>query len=639
MATKKNIVEKSKPETQESLFYSFERGVTRTPEFKEIFRNGQPWINFGVDNLYPQELIRLYLDASSLHTSLIRKKGNMTSGGGFKVDGLNGAALNFLANRFANTTIDQIAYAAGIDYAMFGGFYLNITWSKDGNSISRIQHLPYEKVRCAKPVEGCDPEDKYFYVSRDWEFYRRKENTPVLVCGYNPLKALDEPNQVIFVKQYSPNSEYYSYCNYTSTLNWIKLAFEINVYHLKSIQNNMNSGLIIINKNGIPPAEMREQNYQELKKRYGGADAAGDILMVYAQNKDSAPEFIPFPNNGSDQRFKDLMEQVNQNILIGHDASSIIGNIETAGKLGAKTDVADSYEAFQNTVISPIQKVIEDTINKLANFNGIVANFELNKYNIYSTPVAAEEQKMYIEVKQYPKNNFGGPGSGPNPGDGGGDSGGGDSGGGDSGVSAAEKLTENNNDRATSIEDEIRNNPLESGHIIINGEVVKSIQGDKNSVNIGKFQDLKALATDRGLSLLSLTYTHNHPARKQKDGSEEMHGSAFSDSDIRIVVEIGIGEMRAVDGEFTYSLKAKKTINSFEALRVTRSHKKHSKEAVNKRKEEYVKIQKSDKSQEEKIKEYHKVNFNYFKEDIHSVMTKIAKDNPDLITYKRTKTK
>ena len=396
---KKKATQENKVTEENSLFYSFERKVTTTPEFKEFWRNGQPWVNFGIDNLYPSELIRLYLDASSLHTALIRKKANMTSGNGFKIDGLNGAGLNFLANRFGNMTLDEIGLAVGFDLHLFGGFYLNITWSKDGKSISRIQHVPYEKVRCAKPIEGDELDEKYHYISRDWEFYRRSENTPYKICGFNPIKSVEEPNQLLFVKQYSPNAEYYSYCNYTSTLNYIKLAYEINVYHLKSIQNNLNSGMIIINKNGVPPAEQREKLYQELKNRYSGADAAGDILMVFAENAEKAPEFVPFPSNGSDARFKDLVEQVNANIRIGHDTSSIVANIETSGKLGARAEVQDAYEMFQNTIITPAQKIIQDTINKLAGYNGIVSEFELNKYNLFTTPVATD-QKMYLEIKK-----------------------------------------------------------------------------------------------------------------------------------------------------------------------------------------------------------------------------------------------
>lgn len=387
-----------KEDLQSALFYSVERGVVSTPKFNEYWKNGNAWVSCGIDNLYCNELLRLFLDSSSLHTSIIRKKANMTAGNGFKTEGLGGPALNFLANRFGTMTIDEIAFATSFDFSIFGGFYLQITWSKDGKTIARIEHVPYEKVRVSKPLPIPTDDGKYYYISKDWEFYRRVENTPIKVCGWNPLKSKEEPNQILFVKQYSPGAEYYSYPNYTSSLNFIKLAYEIGVFHLKSLQSNLNSGLIIINKSGIPSAEMREQQYQEIKRRYAGADAAGDILMVYAENAEKAPEFIPMPNNASDTRFNILIEQVNQNILIGHDASSIVGNIQTAGKLGNRTEIQDSYEMFQNTVIEPGQKVIENVINKLAGYNGIITDLKLNKYNTYtSVPV---DQKMMLEIKK-----------------------------------------------------------------------------------------------------------------------------------------------------------------------------------------------------------------------------------------------
>lgn len=394
--TKKVITDEAKNFT----FFSLERGVTTTPKFTENLRNGKPWVQFGAkDNLYPQELLKLYLDSSSLHTSLIRKKANMTASLGFNRVGLDGKTLNFLENRFSEDTLDVVAYKAAIDFYIFGGFYLNITWSKDGQSVSRIQHVPYEKTRVGKEENlyfETKIKTKKFYVSRDWEFYTRNENRPVEWFSYNPLLSKEEPEQILFTKQYSPGAEYYSYCNYTSNLNWVKMAYEIGVFHLKSIQNNMNSGMIIINKNGIPPTELRDQAYRDLKAKYAGADPAGDIIMVFAENKDKAPEFIPMPNNGSDQRFKDLMYQVNENIRLGHDASSIVSNIETAGKLGSRAEIEEAYESFQNTIINGVQKMIEDTFNKLAGFNGISQNLVLNKYNVFNkVKIEGADNKVY----------------------------------------------------------------------------------------------------------------------------------------------------------------------------------------------------------------------------------------------------
>lgn len=366
--------------TKEQLFYSFERGVVTTPKFIENYNKNYPWLYQGKDNLYSNELLRLYLDSSSLHSAILKTKADMIAGNGFDKENIGINAKTFIKNMFGDESLDQVAYKCGFDLAMYGGFYLNLVWSRDREKISAIYHLPYEKVRIKKPDVNNDDKVSEYYISRDWEYVRREENKPKEVPAFDVLNKDEHPSQILFVKQYNPGCEWYSLPEYTSTLNWIKLAYEINVYHLKSVQNNMNSGLIIVNKSGIPPQEMREQIYQDLKARYAGADAAGDILMVYAENADKAPEFIPFPNNGSDQRFKDLMDQVNQNIMLGHGANSVVAGIETAGKLGSAGEIDEQYNAFQVKKISPLQKIIEDTFNRIGDFNGITDDLKLIKF-------------------------------------------------------------------------------------------------------------------------------------------------------------------------------------------------------------------------------------------------------------------
>lgn len=371
---------------EEQFFYNIERGITKTPKFLELWKGTNQWIWCGEDNLYPQELIRLSLDSSSLHSALLRKKADMTAANGFKKEDLSGPALNFLANRFGEDTLDVIAYKTAMDLAIFSGYYLKIGWSKDRKSIARISHVPYEKVRIAKPVKGQDGkiEERKYYVSRDWTNYRRAENEPVVYSDFNALTADANPEQILFVKNYTAGAEYYALPNYTSSLNYIKLAYEISCFHLKSIQNNLNQGLVITMVGPVPPQQQRDADYKRLKDRYAGAEPSGDVMILYAQNKDLAPVITPMPNNASDERFKDLILSVNDNIKLGHGASNIIAGLETAGKLGSSTEVQEAYDAYQNTVINGMQKKIQDTFDRLASFNGIIEHFELNKYNVFN---------------------------------------------------------------------------------------------------------------------------------------------------------------------------------------------------------------------------------------------------------------
>ena len=374
MAKKK---EEQKNEGVNFEFRSFERGVVKTPIFSELWNKPGEWLYNGVDNLYPQELLRLFLDASSLHTAIIRAKSSMIAGNGFIKEGLSPAAQNFLKNPFGDESLDKVAFKAGMDLSIYGGFYLNVCWSKDGTKIARIEHVPAEKVRIGKPEEESVTE---YYVSRDWQFYRRGEkNEPKKVPSFNILDK-ENPSQILFAKQYSPGSEYYQIPSYTAVLNWIKLASEINIFHLKSVQNNMNLGIIIKNPSGTPPQEMRDIEYQKIKARLTGSDTAGDVLLLYAENKDKMPEIEAFPNNGSDQRFRDLIELCNTNIILGHGCNDIVAGQSTPGKLSQAAEVEQAYNAFQQKEINPMQKIVEDCFNRLATINGIGDELKLEKF-------------------------------------------------------------------------------------------------------------------------------------------------------------------------------------------------------------------------------------------------------------------
>ncbi len=400
--TKKTPVQSSNIEVVSedgySQFMSFERGVTKTPRFQETWRGGKPWIYQGVDNCYSNEMLRLYQDASGLHTGIIDKKAAMTAGIGFKMDGLSPSAINFIKNKFANEDLNTHAFKCAYDYWIQGGFFLKINWSKTRESIARIEHIPYEKMRIAKPCIG--DETEFFYMSRDWENQRRQDNEPIKVQGFSMIEK-DEPVQYLFVKRYSPGAEYYATPQYTAVMNWIKLEYEIGVYHLKNIQNNLNSGIIIINKSGLPPTrEQREQLYQEIKSRYAGADHSGDILMLFAENKDKAPEIIPMPNNGSDQRFETLINQINQKLILGHQVSSVVAGLETSGKLGnGRDEIEESYNAVQNCSINPAQRIIEATFQKLADINGITDKLELNTFNIFSLEQKQQFNQLVLDIK------------------------------------------------------------------------------------------------------------------------------------------------------------------------------------------------------------------------------------------------
>lgn len=355
----------------------FSRNETSQINIEEVWGR-ERWISYGKKNDLPQELIRLYQNCDGLHAALIKRKADMIAGNGF----LEVPALDeFFKNQYSKEELAKVAYKMAFDIVLFGGYYLNIVWGANGQKIARIEHVPFEKVRIAKPEDDISCDVSGFYISRDWLKIRREENTPKYICSFEPdneEKRIEYPSQLLYCRVYNPGMDYYTIPSYTPILNYLKLSYEISTFHLKSVQNGYMPGLIISIPH-VPPAEEREKMSEEIKLR-SGSDEAGKTVVVYGEGPDKMPQFTVMNPVTSDEKFKSLMTQLNENIYVGHNANNVIAGIAVAGKLANTAEVEEQFKIFQTTVISPLQNTIETTFNELAKINGYTEEVKLKEY-------------------------------------------------------------------------------------------------------------------------------------------------------------------------------------------------------------------------------------------------------------------
>ncbi len=97
-------------------------------------------------------------------------------------------------------------------------------------------------------------------------------------------------------------------------------------------------------------------------------------------------------------------------------------------------------------------------------------------------------------------------------------------------------------------ENRIKEQPIEYAFIITTAGEALQVKGTTGQVHIEKVGAEK---------LKGAIVTHNHP-NIYEDGKLVELGGSFSDDDILMYMIYGIGELRAVDGEYRYTLKAEK---------------------------------------------------------------------------------
>ena len=90
------------------------------------------------------------------------------------------------------------------------------------------------------------------------------------------------------------------------------------------------------------------------------------MIYIDVDSPENAPVITPIPQNGADDYYYNVNEMVVQKILTAHRITSpMILGIKTAGQLGGRDEVVDSYLLFVNTVIRPYQQDILSVIELL----------------------------------------------------------------------------------------------------------------------------------------------------------------------------------------------------------------------------------------------------------------------------------
>ena len=358
---------------------------------------GKGYVQFGEDNLYPNQLLEK-LNKSSKHNGIVLGKVNYIIGNGISYK--DDSAKELVPNK--NETINDLLKKFSTDIEIFGGVYIELHYNALGN-VGAVYHIPYHKVRTNK--------DNTQYFIKDWTQSTRTQ--PEIVAAYNP--AVKEGKQILFYKEYRPGLETYSYPNYIGALNWIEVDIELSKYHLSTIKNGMFSSKLINFNEGKPSPEEQQVVETKFKKKFTGSENAGGIVLSFSDDPAKAPTVLDLSNTDLDKHFDILNKTTEQQIFAGHQITSpILFGIKTEGQLGGRAEMRDSFEIFKNTYVNDKQRSLETLFTEISTLFGVEGEmviapiepiaFEFSEATIKEfAPKAWILEKLGIDLAKYPE--------------------------------------------------------------------------------------------------------------------------------------------------------------------------------------------------------------------------------------------
>lgn len=330
--------------------------------------SGKGWINYGDDNLYPQYLIDLY-QKSGTHNALCTSIGMMIFGEGLKTDSLD-ARL-----KMEEWGLDDEIRKSCIDLKIQGGFALEIIYSLDRTTISKVRHLPFENIRSGEINER--EEVEFYYYSRDWS---DKRCEPEEVHTFDPSQSKEYPVQILYVKPFSVGSFAYPSVDYQGSISYIELDKEIASYHISNIRSGLAPSYVISFLNGSPPVEERNRIRNDIESQLAGATNAGKFIITYSDQPDRKPSFEPFPLTDADKQYQFLSTETTDKIMVGHRVvSPAMFGVKSAGQLGSTQELEVASQLFERQVIVPFQKIVDKAVKSVFRAAGITDTVKLHK--------------------------------------------------------------------------------------------------------------------------------------------------------------------------------------------------------------------------------------------------------------------
>jgi hypothetical protein len=360
------------------------------PVYKEV--KGKEYVYYGEKNDYPNYLLRIY-NNSAKNNAIITGKVDYICGNGWTVkaeDEMQKAKAFGLIDRI-NTkeeSLNELTKKLVTDLSIFGGYYLQVIWTKGTGEIAELYHVDDYKVRT-------NLDNSEFYVSDNWIKNDNVNPRP----DFETYPAFDPNNttgtQILYFKEYRAGANTYSLPDYRGAISYIELDISIGEYHLNTINNGMFSSKLINLNGGKVSQEEEDRIERQFKDKFSGSKNAGKFMLAFNDSKENEPSIVDLSGTELDKHFDLLNKTVQQEIFTGHKVTSpMLFGVKTEGQLGGRAELREASELFQNTYVNAKQQSLEEVVNYLLKFNDILAELEIKK----TEPIAFQFSEQIISV-------------------------------------------------------------------------------------------------------------------------------------------------------------------------------------------------------------------------------------------------
>lgn len=318
-------------------------------DYEEVVYGNDNIVSYGKDNAAPTLFKRCYKESATL-SAIINGSVNYICGDDVIVNE-QASSMSEQVNRKGMTMRQFVANIAQ-SYLLYGGFAFQIIYSKIGVP---IEFYPLDFSKCRTNEDGT----KIFYSKKTWGKYTTKAS---VYDAYNPKKIKD--TQVFYYKG-DFTSNVYPLPPYYAALKDILTEIECANYSLNSVSNGFAAKHIInIPEAGNLTDEQKRDIEKAIKTKFCGSDADANFMLFWNDGEQSL-DVKKIEGDDSPERYITIKKDARSNIYAAMRCTPNLFGLPTETTGFNNQEYSSAFKLYQRTVISPIQKIIIESISKI----------------------------------------------------------------------------------------------------------------------------------------------------------------------------------------------------------------------------------------------------------------------------------
>ena len=328
-------------------------------------RGYRDYARFDYDNLFPQRLLQI-VDESPTQTAILNNRINYIIGAGFSETKDNIYTPNF------GESWRELFSKCVRDYVYLGAFALQVILNESGNRFS-FYHVPVDQVRLGKYTDNNIIEKAY--LCSDWRKTTRDRIVEIKMWGCETPKKGER--YLMYFKPYKPTEYYYAIPYWFAGINYVMADGALSQYFNNYVRNSFSSNLVI--RYPIEPdEEKKEQLYKNLQASFGGAENAGNVLLLFGENG-NLPEIgsVDVSTNQAD-----LYNTITDTIKLALVSANRLTSPVLAGFSSKSEELIAAEVMYRMTVINSERQFILDKFNDLLGMNGLPRVLAIEDYNL-----------------------------------------------------------------------------------------------------------------------------------------------------------------------------------------------------------------------------------------------------------------